>query len=348
MHTVIALRVQVSSNQLARDRAMLMCIVMRAIVFHHYGDPQVLQLEDVPVPSIGDGDVLVRVRAASVNSWDRDNMQGFPPNRGDLGLLRPKISALGGDLAGVVEAVGAAVRAFAVGDEVFGDLSTSGWGAFAEYARAPETALAKKPAQLAFPDAAAMPQAAVIALQGIRDHGDVQADQRVLINGAGGGVGTFAVQLAKLRGAEVTAVDSAVKLDMLRDLGADHIIDYRAVDYTATGNRYDFVLDCEVHRPLRDCRRALTPQGKLTVVGGSLVRIAALLPYAPWVHLTSLQRIELLLHKANKDLAYLGELAAAGKIRSVIEQQYALAQTPEAMRRICDGLVVGKAVITMD
>jgi NADPH:quinone reductase-like Zn-dependent oxidoreductase len=321
---------------------------MQAIVFHEYGSPDVLRLEEVPLPVIGERDVLVRVRAASVNSWDRDNLKGVFANRADLGLRRPNIAALGGDIAGQVEAIGSAVARFAVGDEVFGDLSRSGWGAFADYARAPEEALAPKPAGLGFVQAAAMPQAAVIALQGISDHGDVRAGQRVLINGAGGGVGSFAVQLAKLRDAEVTAVDSSGKLDMLRALGADHVIDYRAQDYTAAGERYDFILDCEVHRPLHDCRRALAPTGRLTVVGGSMGPIARLIPFGLWVRLTSRQRVELLLRQANRNLTYLGELASTGKIRSVIEHEYALAEVPKAMQRMFDGLVVGKAVIRMD
>jgi len=240
------------------------------------------------------------------------------------------------------------VTRFAVGEAVFGDLSRAGWGAFAELARAPERALTRLPAGVAFTTAAAVPQAAVIARQGIVDHGQVRSGQRVLINGAGGGVGSFAVQLAKLRGAEVTAVDSASKLEMLRGLGADHTLDYRRQDYTASGDHYDFILDCEVHRPLRDCRRALSKLGKLTVVGGSMTRIARVLPYGQWIKRTSQQRIELLLHEANKKLAELGQLVAGGQLRPVIEREYPLDEVPLAMQRMCDGLVVGKAVIKID
>lgn len=321
---------------------------MQAIAYERYGGPDVLRLVDVARPAIGARDVLVRVRAASLNSWDRDNLQGALANRGQLGWRRPKQHILGGDIAGQVEAVGGAVSDFAPGDPVFGDLSRAGWGGFAQYVSAPGSALTRIPAGLGFAQAAAMPQAAVIALQGIRDHGHVQPGQRVLINGAGGGVGSFAVQLAKLRGAAVTAVDSATKLSMLRGLGADHVLDYRVQDYTATAERYDFILDCEVHRPLHHCRRALAPAGKLTVVGGSLGRIAALLPYGPWVRLTSAQRVRLLLHEANRDLAYLAQLAAAGELRPAIEREYSLSELPTAMRRLCDGLVVGKAVIRID
>ena len=326
---------------------MLAFAPMQAIVFDSYGDSEVLRLEQVAAPRVGARDVLVRVHAASLNSWDRDNLRGAPANRVEFGLRRPKITILGGDVAGVVQAVGAAVSRFAVGDEVLGDLSRSGWGAFAELARAPESALVAKPAGLDFLQAAALPQAGVIALQGIADHGAVRAGQRVLINGAGGGVGTFAVQLAKLRGAEVTAVDSAKKLAMLRALGADHVSDYRAQDYTRTAERYDFVLDCEVHRPVTDCRRALTSTGKLTVVGGDPRRILETLALGPWTRLTSHQRVELLLHKANKNLGQLAELAASGRIRAVIEREYALSEVPQAMRHLSEGLVVGKAVVRM-
>lgn len=320
---------------------------MQAMVYDEYGAPDVLRLEDVERPSIGDGDVLVRVHASSVNSWDKDNLQGALANRLELGMRHPGVHVLGGDVAGRVEAVGPAVSRFAPGDTVFGDLCNSGWGAFAEYARAPEQALTPVPAGLGFAQAAAMPQSAVIALQGIHDHGDVQPGQRVLINGAGGGVGSFAVQLAKLRRAEVTAVDSEPKLEMLRELGADHVIDYRAQDYTRTGELYDFVLDCEVHRSVLHCLRAVEPGGRLTVVGGSYGRIAQTVAVGKWLQRRGGKHCELLLHQANKDLGYLGQLAAEGQLVSRIEREYTLAEVPHALQRMCDGLIVGKAVIVI-
>lgn len=320
---------------------------MKAIVYSEYGPPSVLRLEELEPPAIAERDVLVRVHAASINSWDRDNLTGAFANRGMLGWRKPKIRVLGGDIAGRVQAVGPGVTRFAVGDEVFGDLSTSGWGAFAELARAPETALAIKPPGLGFAQAAAMPQAAVIALQGIRDHGDVRAGQRVLVNGAGGGVGSFAVQLASLRGAEVTGVDAAAKLDLVRSLGATHVIDYRAQDYTQGAARYDFILDCELHRSPFDCCRVLAPGGKLTVVGGSPSRLLQLVTLGKLRQLAGGPRVEVLMHEANKDLGYLGELAARGELRAAIEREYALHEVPLAMQRMCDGRILGKAVIAM-
>ena len=321
---------------------------MQAIVYNTYGPPSVLSLQQIERPVIGERDVLVRVRAASVNSWDRGNLTPAFANRSMLGWLRPKIRVLGGDIAGTIEAVGSAVTRWKPGDAVFGDLSHCGWGAFAEYARATEDALAAKPGELSFAEAAAMPQSAVIALQGIRDYGNVQAGQRVLINGAGGGVGSFAVQLAKLYGAEVTGVDSAPKLGMLRGLGADHVIDYHAQDYTSGDVRYHFVLDCELHRSPRDCLRVLTPHGRLTVVGGDGKRILqAFLMGLTGRYLTRRAgpQLDVLLHKANKNLAELAALAAKGSIHSAIGREYALRDTPLALQEMCDGQVIGKAVI---
>lgn len=320
---------------------------MQAIVFDSYGSASMLSLQEVEKPSIGDNDVLVRVHAASVNSWDRDNLKGAFVNRAMLGWLRPKVRVLGGDIAGRIDAVGSAVTRWKVGDDVLGDLSGSGWGAFAEYARAPESALARKPPELSFEQAAALPQAAVIALQGIVDHGAVQAGERVLINGAGGGVGSFAVQLAKLHGAEVTGVDSEPKLGLVSELGADHVMDYRAVDYTRSAGRYDFVLDCELHRSARDCRRVLAKDGKLTVVGGASTRILQAFLLGRWLARSGGQQITVLMHEANKNLAQIAELAAKSCIRSAIEREYALSQAPLAMQRMCEGKVIGKAVVRL-
>lgn len=320
---------------------------MHAITYEAYGTPSQLSLQEIESPAIGERDVLVRVHAASVNSWDRDNLQGAFANRGMLGWRKPKIRVLGGDIAGRVESVGRSVTRWKPGDEVLCDLCNSGWGAFAQYARAPEQILTAKPAALSFAAAAALPQAAVIALQGIRDHGCVQAGQRVLINGAGGGVGGFAVQLAKLQGAEVTGVDSEAKLALVSTLGADHVLDYRAQDYTRTDQRYDFILDCELHRSPRDCRRVLTPNGRLTVLGGALPRILQTFIEGAWHSKRAGQKLDVLMHEANKDLAHMAALAADGRIRPAIEREYSLEEAPLAMQRMCDGEVLGKAVIVM-
>jgi NADPH:quinone reductase-like Zn-dependent oxidoreductase len=320
---------------------------MHALTYEAYGSSSVLSLQEIDPPAIGDSDVLVRVHAASVNSWDRDNLQGSFPTRAMLGWFKPKIRVAGGDIAGRVHSVGSAVTRWKVGDEVLCDLSNSGWGAFAEYARAPEQILAPKPAALSFAAAAALPQAAVIALQGIRDHGQVQAGQRVLINGAGGGVGSFAVQLAKSQGAEVTGVDSEAKLARLSTLGADHVIDYRAQDYTESEQRYDFILDCELHRSPLACRRVLTPNGRLTVVGGALPRILQTFIIGSFLAKRAGQKLDVLMHQPNKDLGYLAQLVADGGMRSAIEREYTLAEAPLALQRMCDGEVIGKAVIVM-
>ena len=320
---------------------------MQAIVYTTYGPPLVLSLQSIETPRIGDHDVLVRVHAASVNAWDRDNLVGAFANRGMLGWRKPRVRVLGGDVAGRVEAVGSAVTRWKPGDDVFGDLSNSGWGAFAEYARAPENVLTAKPRALGFAEAAAMPQAAVLALQGIRDHGKVEPGQSVLVNGAGGGVGSFAVQLAKLYGAEVTGVDKEAKLAQVRALGADHVMDHRTVDYTRTGRRYDFILDCELHRSPLDCRRVLTPRGRLTVVGGAQLLLLQTFLVGRWLAHGRGQQMNVLMHEANKDLGHLAELAATGRIRPAIDRKYALGEAPLALQRMCDGDVIGKAVIVI-
>ena len=237
---------------------------MKAIVCTKYGSPDVLQLKEVAKPIPEDNEVLVEVHAASVNDWDWGLLRGKPfLNRLLFGLLKPKIKILGSDIAGRVEAVGRNVKQFQPGDEVFGDISGCGWGGFAEYVCARENALALKPASMTFEEAAAVPQAAVLALQGLRDKGQIQPGQKVLINGAGGGVGTFAVQIAKSFGAEVTGVDSTRKLDMVRSIGADHVIDYTQEDFTQSGQRYDLILDVDGISFDFRLQACIKPQGNL-------------------------------------------------------------------------------------
>ncbi len=259
---------------------------MKAIVYDEYGSPDVLRLEGIDEPTVGDDDVLVRVHAASVNSWDWDNLRGKPfLTRVLWGLFRPRRRVLGADIAGRVEAVGKNVTRFRPGDEVFGDLCESGWGGFAEYARARENALALKSHKMTFEQAAAFPQAGVMALQGVRDYGRLQPGQKVLINGAGGGVGTFAIQMAKAYGAEVTGVDSTKKLDLMRSLGADHVVDYTTQDFAKDGRRYDVILDVTAQRSMFDYRRVLNPTGVYIMIGGATVRILQLLLLRPWLSL---------------------------------------------------------------
>lgn len=321
---------------------------MKAIHCRQYGSPDVLTLEEAGPPTPADDEVLVKVHAASVNSWDWDNLRGRPiVVRVWQGVLKPKFLIPGADVAGRVEAVGRSVKRFAPGDEVFGDLCSSGWGAFAEYACAREDALVTKPAGVSFVDAAAAPQAAVMALQGIRDYGRTRPGHKVLINGAGGGVGTYAIQLAKSYGAEVTAVDRASKLETLRELGADHVIDFEREDFTQSGKRYDVILDPVTRHPMSAYERVLTDEGTYIMVGGSYRRIPGLLARGRWLARTSQKKLVLLMHEPNKDLAHLAELLESGQLVSIVDGPYPLQETPEALRALGEGRVRGKAVITM-
>lgn len=322
---------------------------MKAIVFTKYGSPDVLQLEVVDKPQPGDGEVLVKVLAASINSWDQDLLRGTPlVNRFMAGLLKPKrIQILGCDIAGRVEAVGKNVKRFQPGDEVFGDLSRCGWGGFAEYVSVREKDLAVKPACLSFEQAAAVPQAGLLALQGLCDKGKLQSGQAVLINGAGGGVGTFAIQIAKLFGADVTGVDHTAKLEVMRSLGVDHVIDYTHEDFTRSGQQYDLILDVQGCHSLFDYRRVLNPGGIYVMVGGSSALANQVIFLGPWISMIGGKKTGLLLHKANKGLARMTELLEAGTVAPVIDRCYPLEETAEAFRYFGEGHVKGKVVITL-
>ncbi len=325
-------------------------IPMKAIVYTEYGPPDVLQLREVEKPAPRDDEALVKVHAASVNAWDWDLLRGTPfLNRLFFGLLKPKkIKILGADIAGRVEAVGGNVKQFQPGDEVFGDISGCGWGGFAEYACARENALVVKPAGMTFEEAAAVPQAAVLALQGLRDKGQIRPRQKVLINGAGGGVGAFAVQMAKSFGAEVTGVDSAEKLDMMRSMGADRVIDYTQEDFTKNGGRYDLILDVAGYRSIFDYRRALSPKGIYVMVGGSMSLMFQVLFLGPWISMAGSQKMGILMHKPNKDLALMKALFEAGKVVPVIDRRYPLSGVAEALRYFGEGHARGKVVITLE
>jgi NADPH:quinone reductase-like Zn-dependent oxidoreductase len=322
---------------------------MKAIVYEKYGPPSVLQLREVAKPAPKDNEVLVEVHAASVNDWDWGLLRGKPfVNRLVVsGLLKPKIKILGGDIAGRVEAVGRNVKQFQPGDEVFGDLSGCGFGAFAEYVCARENALVLKPASMTFEKVAAVPQGAVLALQGLRDKGQIQSGQKVLINGAGGGAGTFAVQIAKSFGAEVTGVDSTRKLDIMRSIGADHVIDYTQEDFTKSGQRYDWILDFAAHHSIFDYKRALSTKGIYVMVGGSTARVFQVVFLGPLISMTTSKKMGILAHKPNKDLAFMKELFEAGKVKPVIDKRYPLSEVPEALRYFGKGHNRGKVVITV-
>ena len=331
---------------------------MKAIVCTKYGSPDVLQLTEVETPTPKDNEVLVKVHAASINAADVETLRGvFWVRIG--GPLKPRYKILGSDIAGRVVAVGRNVKQIQQGDEVFGDLSECGFGAFAEYVCVPETALALKPASMAFEEAATYPQAALLALQGLREaplgtrseyKKPIQPGQKVLINGAGGGVGTFAVQLAKSFGAEVTGVDSARKLDMLRSIGADQVVDYTQEDYTKSGQRYDLILDVAAHHSIFAYKRVLSPKGVYGMVGGSTGAILQALLLGPLISITGSKKMGIVVWKPNKeeDLAFLEELFEAGKVVPVIDRRYPLSEVPEALRYLEDGHHQGKLVITVE
>jgi NADPH:quinone reductase-like Zn-dependent oxidoreductase len=320
---------------------------MKAIVRETYGPPDVLHLADVPVPALGDGDVLVRVRAASANAGDWHLLRGTPlPFRLVAGLRTPKFKIIGTDIAGTVEAVGRNVTQFRPGDEVFGELSRCGFGAYAEFAVAPEKALALKPANLAFDEAATLPTAGCTALQGLRK-GRIQRAQRVLINGASGGVGMFAVQIAKSFGTEVTAVCSTRNVDVVRSIGADHVIDYTKDDFATHGQRYDVILAANGDRSIWDYRRALTADGRYAMTGGSNRQLTDALLLGPLLSLGRQKFGNVLVKPDQADLLVLKELCETGKIRPVIDRRFALADVPSAVQYVEDGHARGKVVVTV-
>ena len=321
---------------------------MKAIVYTRYGSPDVLRFKEVDKPAPTDDEVLIKVHAVSVNRSDWEGLTGKPLYARLGGLRKPANPILGSDVAGRVERAGRNNSQFQPGDEVFGEM----WdyhGGFAEYVCTRGRAWALKPASLTFEQAAAIPQAAVIALQGIRDSGQVQPGHKVLINGAGGGAGMFAVQLAKLYGAEVTGVDNTGKMDFLRSLGADHVVDYTREDFTKTGKQYDLILDLVAYRSVFAYQRALKPAGSYFAVGGSVATFFQILLLGPWIKRTTTKNIRLLMVRRNRDdLVFMTELCEAGKIVSVIDRQYPLSEVPEALRYLGEGRAKGKVIITVE
>lgn len=323
---------------------------MRAVVAPRYGSPDVLRLEDVERPAPGDDEVLIEVHAAGVNAADWHLLRADPPlvRLMGFGLLRPKDVIPGADVAGRVDAVGRDVTLFEPGDPVYGDLSASGHGAFAEYVCAPEDELAPKPSRLTFEEAAAVPLAAVTALQGLRDEGGIEAGQTVLITGASGGVGTFAVQIAKSHGAEVTGVCSAEKADLVRSVGADHVIDYSREDFAGGGRRYDLILDAGGYRSIRDCRRALRPDGTYVFVGGANRRLFEAMLLGPVLSAVDGRTMRSLMAEPDRDdLLAVGELIEAGEVTPAIDRRFPLEAVPEAIRYLESGQARGKVVVTV-
>jgi 2-desacetyl-2-hydroxyethyl bacteriochlorophyllide A dehydrogenase len=322
---------------------------MKAVVCTQYGSPDVLKLKEVAKPIPKANEVLVKVHAAAANAADHHVLSGIIPRIMGFGLLTPNDKILGADVAGRVEAVGSNVSQFQPGDAVFGDISGCGFGAFAEYVCVPEHVLAPKPANLSFEHAAAVPMAAVTALQGLRDKGQIQPGQKVLIYGASGGVGTFAVQLAKTFGAEVTAVCSTQKVDMVYSLGADHIIDYMQEDFIKNGRQYDLILAANGDNSLLKYRRALRPNGVYVMAGGSMKQIFQAMLLGPVVSMAGRNTMGHLLARPNqKDLVFVTELLEAGKIAPVIDRCYPLSEVADALHYIGEGHARGKVIITVE
>ncbi len=323
---------------------------MKAIVYEEYGSPDVLELQDTDKPVVKDDELLVRVRASSVNPYDWHWMTGLPYfSRMQFGLFKSKFDGLGADLAGQVEAVGKNVTQFRPGDEVFGGVEIGG---FAEYVSVSEESVVQKPANLTFEQAGTVAMAALTALQGLRDVGKVQPGQQVLINGASGGVGTFAVQIAKSLGAEVTGVCSTRNVDMVRSIGADHVVDYTQEDFTRGEQRYDLMLDLIGNRSPSECRRVLNPKGIYAASFGQpdhlwlgpLAQVFRTLLLSPFVS----QKMTMFVTKPNQeDMIVLKELFEAGKVTPVIDRTYPLSEVPEAMRYLEEGHAQGKVAITV-
>lgn len=321
---------------------------MKAIVCEEYGTPEVLHVRDVEKPVPLDNQVLVKVHASSLNFGNVVLLRGEPYlARFAFGLRKPKYSIPGGDIAGVVEAVGKDVKEFQPGDEVFGDLSICGWGGFAEYATVPEHALALKPSNITFEEAAASPMAGVTALQGLRDKGNIQAGQKVLINGASGGVGTFAVQIAKSFGAEVTGVCSSRNVDILKSIGADHIIDYTKEDFTKKPDKYDLILGVNGSHPISAYKNCLKPNGIFIHVGGSEGQMFQTLVFGPLISMTGKKKMGNLLQRANqKDLNVLRALLETGKVKPIIDRRYTFSEVRDAFNYFEEGHAQGKVVIS--
>jgi NADPH:quinone reductase-like Zn-dependent oxidoreductase len=319
---------------------------VKAIVYTSYGPPDVLQLQEVEKPTPKENEVLVKVYAASVNAleWRRFTLPAVIVRLMGGGLREPKDKSIGADLAGRVEAVGAAVSQFRPGDEVFGLRR----GSFAEYVCTPVDRLAPKPVNLSFESAAAVPLAALTALQGVRDQGRIQPGQKVLINGAGGGVGTFAVQIAKSFETEVTAVCSSRNVDVARSIGADHVIDYTREDFTKRSERYDLIVAVNGYHPILDYRRALKPNGTFVVLGGSLKQVFQGMLLTPFISLVGTKKMGgLMTHPNQKDLIFIKELIEAGKIVPIVDKCYPLNQAAAAMGYLLEGHPRGKVVLTV-
>ncbi len=324
---------------------------MKAITYTKYGQPDVLKLSEVDKPAPEDNEVLVKVHAASINSWDWDMLRGARIISRTTGVLKPKNSILGTDVAGTVEAVGKEVKTWKPGDEVFGEVSKKhlsiGWGGLAEYVCVREGNLFAKPTGMTFEEASAIPQVGALALKGIRYNGGIQPGQKFLMNGAGGGVGTFAVQIAKSLGAEVTAVDRTGKQEMLRSIGADHVIDYTTEDFANNGQLYDLIIDVAASRSTKHYAASLSPGGAYGVIGGSMARFFQTEIFGARIGKREGKKLGTVVPQVNEGLDYIVELFEAGKLKPVIDRTYPLAETADAFRYFGTGDVKGKIVIAI-
>lgn len=322
---------------------------MKAIIYTEYGTSDVLQLKDVPKPIPKGNEVLIKVKAVSINDFDLGLLQGKPfVNRLTNGIRRPKkITILGSDIAGIVEAVGQKVENFQVGDEVYGDL-TDTWGGFAQYVCADKGAIIRKPSNMTFEEAAAIPQAAMLAVQGLIDRGKIKKGRKLLINGAGGGVGTFGVQIAKLFDCEVTGVDCTEKIEYMSELGYDEVIDYTKEDFTKLGPRYDLILDNKTNRSIFSYLKSLNPHGIYVTNGGAISRLLQAVLLGPWISMIYKKKVRVVALKPNKDLAYINDLFEKGQLKVVIDGSYKLEDAREAMRLFEKGKHKGKIVITVE
>jgi len=323
---------------------------MKAVTFQTYGSLDGLRLMEVEKPTLRDDGVLVKVRASAVNFANVAHVRGEPlVGRLWSGLRGPKNPIPGGDFAGVVEAVGANVRQFVPSDEVFGDIADHGFGAFAEYVCAPAPSMAHKPASATFEEAAASAQSGLVALQGLRDKGGIQSGQKVLVVGASGGNGTFAVQIAKAFGAQVTGVCGTRNVDLVRSIGADHVMDYTQEDFTKGEERYDLIFATAGNTPLLDYRRVLSPHGTYVSAGGEMAQVFQGLLLGPLVSAFGSRRMTYLyMQQSQEDLATLGDLIETGQVRTVIDRRYPLAEAAAALRYYDEGHARGKIVITME
>ena len=319
---------------------------MKAIVFTKYGPPQTLRWQEVPRPIPKEGEVLVKVNATAINDYDWSLVRGKPyPYRLMFGLRRPKHQIPGMELSGVVEACGPGAQTFAVGDAVFGDTSDYGFGSFAEYVCIGERALAKKPDNISFEEAAALPHASLLAWQGLHELGKIRQGQSILINGAGGGVGTFGLQLAKLYDCEVTGVDTGIKVKAMKLMGFDRVIDYQQEDFTRSGVAYDLILDCKTNRSAFSYLRSLRPGGTYVTVGGTVSRLLQMLLLSKPISWLYKKHLRILSLKPNKGLERIGHFCAEGKIKCTIDGPHPLEKTPELLQYFGEGKHFGKVIV---